>query len=109
MIFGINNTRDISKLSQISRAVTYNNFEISLVVFRPKITTNHAITYTNSTVVPCQLFGCEKNKLLASFMRPNKPFSTIAGKSQNLSDVRSEACAVSRLLFLLSGVFTPVR
>ena len=25
----------------------YNNFEISLVVFMPSITTNHAITYTN--------------------------------------------------------------
>ena len=43
MIFGINTTCDISKLSQI-----YNNFEISLVVFMPNITTNHAITYTNS-------------------------------------------------------------
>ena len=48
MIFGINITRDISKLSQISRAViTYNNFKISLVVFMPNITINHAITYTN--------------------------------------------------------------
>ena len=27
----------------------YNNFEISLVVFMPNITTNHAITYTNSS------------------------------------------------------------
>ena len=27
----------------------YNNFEISLVVFIPNITTNHAITYTNQT------------------------------------------------------------
>ena len=26
----------------------YNNFEISLVVFMPNITTNHAITYTNT-------------------------------------------------------------
>ena len=26
---------------------TYNNFEISLEVFMPNITTNHAITYTN--------------------------------------------------------------
>ena len=43
MIFGINTTRDISKLSQIS----YNNFEISLVLSMPNITTNHAITYTN--------------------------------------------------------------
>ena len=42
MIFGINTTRDISELSQ-----SYNNFEISPVVFMPNITTNHAITYTN--------------------------------------------------------------
>ena len=41
MIFGINTTCDISKLSQI----TYNNFEISLVVFMPNITTNHAFLY----------------------------------------------------------------
>ena len=49
MIFGINTTRDISRLSQISlaREITYNNFEIWLVVFIPNITTNHAITYTN--------------------------------------------------------------
>ena len=45
MIFGLNTTSDISKLSQISR--TYNNFEISLVVCMPNITTNHAITHTN--------------------------------------------------------------
>ena len=43
MTFGINTTRDISKLSQIS----YNNFEISLVLSMPNITTNHVITYTN--------------------------------------------------------------
>ena len=32
---------------------TYNNFEISFVVFMPNITTNHAITYTNHT---CSIF-----------------------------------------------------
>ena len=37
-------TCDTSKWSQIS----YDNFEISLVVFMPNITTNHAITYTNT-------------------------------------------------------------
>ena len=31
----------------MAREITYNNFEISLVVFIPNITTNHAITYTN--------------------------------------------------------------
>ena len=29
------------------RDITYNNFEISLLVFMPNITKNHAITYTN--------------------------------------------------------------
>ena len=27
--------------------ITYNNFEITLLVFMPSISTNHAITYTN--------------------------------------------------------------
>ena len=30
-----------------AREITYNNFEISLLVSMPNITTNHAITYTN--------------------------------------------------------------
>ena len=34
----------------MAREITYNNFEISLVVFMPNISTNHAITYTNETV-----------------------------------------------------------
>ena len=44
-------TRDISKLSQISlafratREIKYNNFEISLVVFMPNI------TYKNHTII----------------------------------------------------------
>jgi len=40
MIFGINTTREI----------TYNNFEISRLVFMPNITTSHAITYTNPVI-----------------------------------------------------------
>ena len=32
----------------MAREITYNNFKISLVVFMPNITTNHAIAYTNS-------------------------------------------------------------
>ena len=31
----------------MAREITYNNFEISLVVFMLNITTNHAITYTH--------------------------------------------------------------
>ena len=34
-----------------AREITYNNFEISPVVFTPNITTNHAITYTNTLSV----------------------------------------------------------
>ena len=53
MIFGVNTTRDISKLSsnftrlKARELIMYNNFQISLVVFMPNITTNGAITYTN--------------------------------------------------------------
>ena len=38
----------VSNFSRLTaREITYNDFEISLVVFMPNITTNHAITYTN--------------------------------------------------------------
>ena len=33
----------------MAREITYYNFEISLDVFMPNITTNHAITYRNYT------------------------------------------------------------
>ena len=39
--------------------MTYNNFEISLVVFMPNITTNHAITYTN--IVRLRRSYCTQN------------------------------------------------
>ena len=43
--------------------IVYNNFEVSLVVFMPNITTNHAITYTNLfPVVSGQLHLGEKKK-----------------------------------------------
>ena len=45
VVFGITTTCDISKLSQL-----YHNFEISLVLSMPNITTNHAITYTYTVV-----------------------------------------------------------
>ena len=56
MIFGINTTRGISKLSEnftrlTTREITYNNFEISRVVFMPNVNTNHAITYTIYNVI----------------------------------------------------------
>ena len=34
-------------------AITYNNFEISLVVFIPNITTNHGIAYTYRSIRWC--------------------------------------------------------
>ena len=34
-----------------AREITYNNFEISLVVFMPNIITNHAITCTNKIII----------------------------------------------------------
>ena len=61
MIFGINTTCDISKLSQIM----HNNFEISLMVFMPNITTNHAITYTNISMHK----GCWKQISIYSYKR----------------------------------------
>ena len=38
----------VTAVTPFIEEITYNNFEISLVVFMPNITTNHAITYTNS-------------------------------------------------------------
>ena len=47
-MFDTTTTRDISKFFVSKfRIITYNSFEISLVVCLPNITTNHAITYTN--------------------------------------------------------------
>ena len=80
MIFGINTTCDISKLSQISLAaheITYNNFEMSLVVFMPNITTNHAITYTNT---PSRMrkyyYGVLKEQYPVTAHAPNFDFWT---------------------------------
>ena len=61
MIFGINTTRDISKLSQI----TYNNFEISLVVFMPNITANHAITNTTIDQISANSRSADENTVRA--------------------------------------------
>ena len=53
MIFDINTTSDISKLSQISRAVRRVKLRITVSKYHswymPNITTNHAITYTNTS------------------------------------------------------------
>ena len=70
MIFGINTTRDISKLSQIS----YNNFEISLVLSMSNITTNRAITYTNLIM--------KLQKTLITCLQCNMDTGTVAGTLQ---------------------------
>ena len=44
------------RVSLTAREIMYNNFEISLVVFMPNITTNHAVTYTNSTYYESETF-----------------------------------------------------
>ena len=64
MIFGINTTSDnlkiLSKFTRLTaREIKKNNFEISLVVLMPNITTNHAITYTNKMQLHFQIHFVE--------------------------------------------------
>ena len=41
-------SQNVSNFTRLTaREITYNNFEISLVVFMPNITTNHSTSYTN--------------------------------------------------------------
>ena len=42
----------------------YNNFEISLVVFIPNITTNHAITYTFFLLVDIKSSASQRSPAL---------------------------------------------
>ena len=37
-----------STFKEVKKMEIFNNFEISLVVFMPNTTTNHAFTYTNT-------------------------------------------------------------
>ena len=48
----------------MAREITYNNFEMSLVVFMPNITTNHAITYTYGFLSKVVLLSSFSRKLL---------------------------------------------
>jgi len=50
----------------MAREITYNNFEISLVVFMPNITTNHAITYTNIFKTPHHIEQNKEKKFLVT-------------------------------------------
>ena len=61
-----------------AREITYNNFEMSLVVFMPNITTNHAITYTyNSCIIGCHgkvyntVWECGQILILSHFFCKN--------------------------------------
>jgi len=49
----------------MAREITYNNFGISLVVFMPNITTNHAITYTNLIDLTCKIMLLDKANAIA--------------------------------------------
>ena len=52
-LWSIPYSKVVSNFTRLSaREITYHNFEISLVVFMPNITTNHAITYTNIQLLP---------------------------------------------------------
>ena len=53
----------------MAREITYNNFETSLVVFTPNITTNHATTYTYHTKwqIFWQMFYCEVKKSIKQY------------------------------------------
>ena len=42
--------RDQTANGLTAHEITYNNFEIPLMVFMPNITTNHAITYTDTHI-----------------------------------------------------------
>ena len=52
----------------MAREITYYNFEISVVVFMPNVTTNHAITYTNP------LTGATQKKLTNQIQKNTNTF-----------------------------------
>ena len=58
----------VSNITRLTaREITYNNFEISLVVFMPNITKNHAISYTklvNGTCISTGKFPTGKQDYL---------------------------------------------
>ena len=51
-------------------SITYNNFEISLVVFMPNITTNHAINYTKTSYFTDLIFQ-RYSKLFKNCLKDN--------------------------------------
>ena len=71
MIFGINTTRDVSNLT--AHEITYDNFEISLVVFMPNITTNHAII---SILITAYFRPFDNNKSISFSWKKEKQSKT---------------------------------
>ena len=71
----------------MAREVTYNSFEISLVVLMPNITTNHAITYTNSirwqVISKCSLWNCDITSVLVSNLKLKLSFFVDRKKKDN--------------------------
>ena len=67
--------------------ITYNDFEISLVVFMPNITTNHAITYTNySTIGISYTFNCDNLLYIYQFKSAKIWLNSIFSLSQVVID-----------------------
>ena len=77
----------VSNFTRLSaREITYNNFEISLVVFTPNITANHAITYTNfQNVRICLTFDFYEGKRL--FLSVTSEFEGIDGLTSLMGTV----------------------
>ena len=90
MIFGMNTTSDITKLSQI----TYNNFEISVIVFMPNITTNNAITYM---LIKGGLYDNSNNKLIIFIQGAHLPW-VFRGALEIINDKRTKKYMPNHLL-----------
>ena len=56
----------------MTREMTYNNFEMSIVAFISNMTTNHAITYTNNYYIKKSCLEIQK-----------RAFSRVGAKSCN--------------------------
>ena len=84
-----------------AREITYDNFEISLVVFMPNVTTNHAITYTNRPNIfpeilkkrlniPQMFLNISKNpRNFSYFCFKNKPILNLLGQNFPQRELKS--------------------
>ena len=100
-----------------AREITYNNFEISLVVFMPNITTNHAITYTNSltnSTLVTSVIAFEENSCVITLSKSvRESFAFWFGEEKYLSIILKEAaCPIGQRVWLViprSQVRVPLR